>query len=80
MDDLTVPEILAMREEGKLFAELEGKKYVLMLYEAYPNGTTGDSPVEDADVAAKVGEVTGLGPPTDPNGWGIWEIGGPPDG
>lgn len=69
-------EIYRMREEGALFSQLEegGQRYVLMLYELHPNGTTGHSPVEDAAVAAEIGERMNIGPPDDPNGWGIWQV------
>lgn len=77
-EELSLADIYRLREEGKLFAQLEDRQYVLMLYELYPNGTTGHSPVEDPGTAAIVGEVTGLGPPTDPNGWGIWTVRPPP--
>lgn len=74
-NDLTLAKILEMRAEGRLFAELEpGRQYVLMAYELFPNGTTGDVFVQDQAVAAAIGERMGIGRPTDPMGWGIWEV------
>jgi hypothetical protein len=45
-----------------------------MAYALHPNGTTGDAPIEDPEIAARIGEKTGLGTPTDPNGWAIWVV------
>jgi hypothetical protein len=67
-------EILAARAEGALFAQLEEPRYVVMAYALHPNGTTGDAPIEDPEIAARIGEKTGLGTPTDPNGWAIWVV------
>lgn len=68
-------EIYAARAEGKLFAELEGeRRYVLMAYEVFPNGTTADMFVEDREVVKDIGRRTGLGDSDDPAGFGIWYV------
>lgn len=76
MDELSLADIYRQKEEGRLFAELEegGRRYILFLYELYPNNTTSETFIDDAGISTIVGELTGLGPPTDPNGWGIWEV------
>ena len=67
--------IQEMRSQGEMFAQLEPhRKYVLVLYELYPNGSTSNSPIEDPKVVKEVGKRTGLGDPTDYLGFGIWEV------
>lgn len=76
---MDIPEILAHRARGAEMAELEQsvlgqpKRYILMAYETYPNGTTGPAVTVPTE-AAEIGRRTGLGAPTDPGGWGIWEV------
>lgn len=71
---MDLPDILAAREEGALFAQLEEPRYLLMAYALHPNGTTSPTPIEDPEAARAIGEKMGIGPPTDPQGWGIWEV------
>jgi hypothetical protein len=62
------------REVGELEALLQDKpQYILIAYQLYPNGITADEFLQDTEVARQLGEATGLGPPTDPKGWGLWE-------
>ncbi len=67
-------ELMRVVEEGALFAQLEEPKYILIGYVLHPNGTTSNGLIEDPQVAARIGLLTGLGAPTDPNGWAIWEV------
>lgn len=65
----------AGREVGELEALLHDQaQYILIAYQLYPNGSTADDFVQDAQAARQLGEATGLGPPTDPKGWGLWEV------
>ena len=74
-DDVTVADILRAREVGSLEAALSDKpKYVLMAYALYPNGTTAPVFLQDTEAAAQIGEQMGIGAPTDPMGWAIWEV------
>jgi hypothetical protein len=67
--------IVVGREVGELEALLQDRpQYILIAYQLYPNGITADEFVQDPEVARQLGEATGLGPPTDPKGWGLWEV------
>jgi hypothetical protein len=80
-DSEMIERILRCRVDGAEQADLEEsvlgtpRRYILMAYETYPNGSTGDA-VTDPLLAHEIGKATGLGDPTDPNGWGIWEVAG----
>jgi hypothetical protein len=50
------------------------KHYVLIAYE-YEDGSSSGEPVKDERIAQAIGELLGLGNPTDSVGWGIWDIG-----
>lgn len=70
----TMQAVNAGREVGELEALLQdAPKYILIAYQLYPNGSTADNFVQDTQAARQLGEATGLGPPTDPKGWGLWE-------
>jgi hypothetical protein len=79
-DDREPPElheIYAARAEGQLFAELQGeRRYLLMAYEVFPNGTSADLYVTDPDLAKDIGRRAGLGDPDDPAGYAIWYVPG----
>lgn len=73
-DPMTIEDILRMREVGQLESALDDKAhYLLVAYQVYPNGTTANEFVTDPQVARQIGEKMGLGAPTDPKGWGIWD-------
>ena len=63
------------REVGELEALMhDAPHFILIAYQLYPNGSTADDFVQDTSMARQLGEATGLGPPTDPKGWGLWEV------
>jgi hypothetical protein len=75
---LTLETIQRLREEGAEISALEDslgtpRRYILMAHEIFYNGMSG-AVLEDPDVARDIGERTGLGAPTDPNGWAIWVV------
>lgn len=78
--EVSLGDIMRAREEGAEIADLEEsvmgqpRKYLLMAFEVYDNGTTAGKPVEDPGVARLIGEQCGIGPPTDPVGFGIWSV------
>lgn len=80
-DEIHSPEEqMAAVVESRAVGELEGMledapRYLVIAYRVYPNGTTDHQLVTDPDVATAIGEKSGLGAPTDPGGWAIWEIG-----
>lgn len=62
------------REVGELEGMLEDEPhYVLFAYRLFPNGSTGQL-VQDQGIAREIGRKTGLGDPTDPQGWAIWLV------
>ena len=78
--DHTPEEQMEAVRESRVIGELEGMMedkphYLVIAYRVFPNGTTDHQLVTDTAVATAIGEKSGLGAPTDPGGWGIWEIG-----
>jgi hypothetical protein len=79
LTELTLAEIQDLRAKGAELAWLEQavegapKRYLLMAYEVYPNGTTS-SPIEDREEADLIGRLAGLGPAADPAGFAIWPV------
>lgn len=74
-EDLTIADIVRAREIGAMQTAMSDEpRYVLLAYVLHPNGTTGDVFIQDPEAAAKIGEIMGIGKPTDPLGWGVWEV------
>lgn len=73
---LTTADIHRMREEGALEALLDdAPAYILFAYEVYPNGTTAPLHEQDPEMGRRIGAKMGIGDPTDPMGWSIWDVG-----
>lgn len=69
-------DLARMRQEGALESLMSDvPSYVLMAYQSHPNGTTAPLYEQDPATARAIGAKTGLGDPTDPLGWAIWDIG-----
>jgi hypothetical protein len=79
-EDLTPETLAELRADGAELADMEAgmlgaeRRYVILAYELFPNGTTSEGFVEDPEVGKAIGERLGIGPPTDSLGWAIWEV------
>lgn len=77
---MTPEQLHELRAEGAEQADLESRvmererKYILLAYEVYPNGTTAEGFVENPDIANEIGRRMGIGAPDDKQGWAIWYV------